>query len=222
MQSDLFQRFINAIPLLTTSQRQVLEESLHQTRIAKTPELEEASQTDDQMPLTNDPSSLEIRIEAAFALHPVCPHCNGDNGIQRWGQRKGRQRYFCITCDKTFGAFTDTPLAHLRYPEKWGEYLEGMPESQTLRTAAKRCNIDLKTSFRWRHRFLEVIDPDQAEVLQGVVELDETLFDESFKGQREGLPRPARKRGNDKNKARKSASTGCSRSPATYSGWPTE
>ncbi len=53
------------------------------------------------------------------------------------------------------------------------------------------------TSFRWRHRFLQAIEDDQAEELLGIAELDETFFRESFKGQRYNLPRPARKRGSD-------------------------
>ena len=59
------------------------------------------------------------------------------------------------------------------------------------------------TAFRWCHRFLEVVNNDQAEELCGITELDETFLRESFKGQRKDLPRPTRKRGNDPNKARK-------------------
>ena len=68
----------------------------------------------------------------------------------------------------------------------------------TLRPAAKRCGVNLKTAFRWRHRFLKAVECDQALELSGITELDETLFRESFKGQKKGLPRPARKRGSDK------------------------
>ena len=68
----------------------------------------------------------------------------------------------------------------------------------TLRPAAKGCGVTLRTSFRWRHRFLRVIEHDQAPELSGITELDETFFRESFKGQKKNLPRPARKRGNDK------------------------
>lgn len=73
----------------------------------------------------------------------------------------------------------------------------------TLRASASEYSIALETAFRWRHRFLEVINNDQAEELCGITELDETFFRESFKGQRKDLPRPTRKRGNDPNKARK-------------------
>ena len=73
-----------------------------------------------------------------------------------------------------------------------------MTHSLTLRPAAKQCGISLQTSFRWRHRFLQVVEHDQAPELSGIAELDETFFRESFKGQKRNLPRPPRKRGNDK------------------------
>ena len=73
-----------------------------------------------------------------------------------------------------------------------------MTHSLTLRPAARACGVTLKTSFRWRHRFLQVLASDQADELGDIVEMDETFFRESFKGQRKNLPRPARKRGNDK------------------------
>ena len=73
-----------------------------------------------------------------------------------------------------------------------------MPNFLTLRPAAKQCGINLKTSFRWRHRFLQAIEFDQATELSGITELDETFFRESFKGQKKALPRPERL--NNKNK----------------------
>ena len=45
-----------------------------------------------------------------------------------------------------------------------------------------------------RHRFLKAMANHQATREEGIVEVDETFFLESFKGQR-GLPRPARHRG---------------------------
>ncbi|MFK0572058.1 IS1595 family transposase [Endozoicomonas sp.] len=145
---------------------------------------------------------LETNILSHFAECPQCPKCQSQK-IGRWGFQSGRQRYHCNTCNATFNAFTGTSLARLRHPEKWNGYLAGMTYSMTLRPAAKAYGINLKTSFRWRHRFLEVINNDQAEELCGITELDETMFRESFKGQRKGLPRPARKRSNDPTKAGK-------------------
>ncbi|RGP91037.1 hypothetical protein BC355_18620 [Vibrio cholerae] len=66
----------------------------------------------------------------------------------------------------------------------------------TLRPKAKHCDISLKAAFNWRHCFLSVLENDMTDKLSGIVELDETFFRESFKGQKKPLPRPARKRGN--------------------------
>lgn len=100
------------------------------------------------------------------------------------GVRNQRQRFRCKACRKTLNAFSKTPLARLRHSEAWPKYLEGMTHSLTLRPAAKQCGISLQTSFRWRHRFLQVIEHDQAPELSGITEWDETFFRESFKGQK--------------------------------------
>lgn len=176
MQSQQFQDLLNAIPVLTSQQRNTLINALSEQ---------------------NSPSDIAKSIEESFVRSPKCPHC-GSEDIQRWGMRNQRQRFRCKACRKTLNSFSKTPLARLRHPERWPQYLEGMTHSLTLRPAAKQCSISLKTSFRWRHRFLQAIEHDQAPELSGITELDETFFRESFKGQKKALPRAARKRGNDK------------------------
>ena len=176
MQSQHFQEILNAIPLLKNQQKNTLLIALS-----------------DQ----HSPSDLATSIEESFVKAPICPHC-GSEDLQRWGIRNQRQRFRCKDCHKTLNSFSKTPLARLRHPEKWSRYLEGMPHSLTLRPAAKQCEISLGTSFRWRHRFLQAIEHDQASELGGIAEIDETFFRESFKGQRKRLPRPVSKRGNDK------------------------
>lgn len=176
MQYQNFQQLLNAIPSLTKQQQNILIDVLSEH---------------------DSSSSLAQVIESSFGKAPKCPHCNSEE-LQRWGIRNQRQRFRCKTCHKTLNAFTKTHLARLRQPEKWYQYLKGMTHSLTLRPAAKECGITLKTSFRWRHRFLQAIEHDQAGELNGITELDETFFRESFKGQKKNLPRPARKRGGDK------------------------
>ena len=63
----------------------------------------------------------------------------------------------------------------------------------TIRDSAKRCNLAVSTSFRWRHRFLGTQDPAPSN-LKGIVEADETYVLESRKGDR-NLERKPRKRG---------------------------
>lgn len=58
-------------------------------------------------------------------------------------------------------------------------HLTSMTHSMVLRPAAENA-MDLKTTFRWRHRFPEVMNNDQAEELCGITELDETSLMENL------------------------------------------
>lgn len=141
-----------------------------------------------------DPSSHIIRdLEQRLVDNPECPHCHSSL-INRHGKVNGMQRYRCKNCLKTFMATTGTPLARLRYKDLWSHYMKCMLESKVLRVSARECSINLKTSFRWRHRFLELPTTLNASELEGVIEADETLFLYSEKGSRT-LSRKPRKRG---------------------------
>ena len=106
------------------------------------------------------------------------------------------QRYQCKTCGRTFNALIGTPLAHLNVISVLDKYLECMSTSMPLRATARACGISLDTLFHLRHRIMELLQGEQAELLQGIVELDETFFRESNKGSR-CLPfqRTSQKRG---------------------------
>ena len=79
--------------------------------------------------------------------------------------------------------------------DKWVAQAEAMIDGVSTAKAAERCDVDYKTAFRWRHRFLASLAGDKPGSLSGIVESDETFILESFKGKRSGLPRVARKRG---------------------------
>jgi transposase-like protein len=147
------------------------------------------------------PAIVEF-LEQHLQSHLQCPKCSHEQ-ILRWGTIKGLQRYRCRGCHKTFTALTGTPLARLRKRELWMEYAQSMLNSEVLRKAAVRCNIHLATSFLWRHRFLKLADYLNANELTGIVEADQTMFRESFKGQRKITQRSVRKRGNDDKKGAK-------------------
>ena len=123
-----------------------------------------------------------------------CPHCDS-HILNRWGMTKqGIQRYKCKDCGKTFNALANTPLYRMRKADKWVNYTKLMWHGVSLRKAAKKLDINLRTSFRWRHIFLQNPAKFGTSELKGVIEADETFLPESFKGKRE-LDRPARKRG---------------------------
>lgn len=125
-----------------------------------------------------------------------CPHC-GSMSIAKAGSKDGRKRFKCkeALCGKSFNALTGTPLSRLRMAEKHIEHAKCMVKKLTIRETAWRLGIDIHTAFRWRHRFLHSIRLVQPTKLSGLVEADETFFLESFKGQRKGIPRLPKKRG---------------------------
>ena len=122
-----------------------------------------------------------------------CPHCQSER-LGRWGRQSGLQRLRCRACGKCCNALTGTPLARLRCKERWLVYAQALIEGLSIRKAAEQCGVAKTTSFRWRHRFLQVIAELKATGLTGIVEADETWFPLSFKGLRK-LPRPAHHRG---------------------------
>lgn len=136
--------------------------------------------------------------------HLLCPHCGGEHPV-KWGRSGGLQRYRCRNpaCHKTFNALTGTPLAKLQHRDKWFDYLRCMRDSLTLRVSADRVGIDLKTAFRWRHRFLQASARDNANALSGIIEVDETFFLESCKGKRKITHRKPRKRGGQGSRKKK-------------------
>ena len=139
------------------------------------------------------PDPTIAMIEARFAADPRCPHCQSTS-IKNWGSANDLRRYRCKTCAVTFNALTGTPLAQLHKPELWGQHAGALLDGISLRKVVARLGIDLTTSFRWRHRFLEAIKAVQPKALEGTVEADETYFLYSEKGSHD-LGRPARKRG---------------------------
>jgi len=123
-----------------------------------------------------------------------CAQCGADE-IVGWGRSHGLPRYRCKGCGRTFNAATGTGLARLRKKDRWFDQAQAMLEGVSLAKAAERCGVHPTTAYRWRHRFLSGPALDKPQMLQGIVEADETFILESFKGRRSGLARKARKRG---------------------------
>jgi transposase-like protein len=136
-------------------------------------------------------SKEQDNLEETIGTVACCPHCQSKR-FHKWGIRSNIQRYRCKECTKTFNALTNTPLSRLRHKEVWKDYANDLINGLSLRASAKHCNVDKNTTFRWRHRMLQ-IPKDMKVKLHGIVEFDETYFLESHKGERD-LNKP-RKRG---------------------------
>ena len=118
-----------------------------------------------------------------------CPHCQAKaEHLAPWGWSRGLRRYRCKSCRRTCSAVSSSGLARLHYPERWKDYAQALIDGLSVRRAVKRCGISKNTAFLWRHRFLACAAQHHAAHETGIVEVDETFFLESFKGQRK-LPR---------------------------------
>jgi transposase-like protein len=168
MKTRAFQRLLKQIEKLTPNQEKYLQNHL------------------------NKQYSLKI-IKSITVEIDHCPHCGAIN-LYKWGIRSKLQRYKCKECNKTFNALSKTPLARLRHKERWSDYAKSLLESYSIKKSAEHCNVAISTSFRWRHRMLKISQEIKAKKLHGIVELDETYFPRSEKGNH-SLDRKPHKRG---------------------------
>jgi transposase-like protein len=128
-----------------------------------------------------------------------CPHCGGDD-VRSWGKAQGRPRYRCANCRKTFNPLTGTQLAGLHYQDRWRDQAQALINGESLARAAERCNVDITTAFRWRHKFLSALNLDKSLGLSALLNAEEAFILQSFennrsaKGRRSDLPKISLKR----------------------------
>jgi transposase-like protein len=126
-----------------------------------------------------------------------CPHGCGLR-IVRNGMARGLQRYKCRDCGRTFNALSGTPLARLRYRDRWLDQAQALIDGLSITRASQQLEVARSTAFRWRHRFLSLPQHLKSGHLSGIVEADETCTLKSCKGQpaaRRQLRRKPRGRG---------------------------
>jgi len=112
-----------------------------------------------------------------------CPSCNGKS-FTRWGVRSKLQRYRCKDCGRTFNSLVNTPLARLKKKDLWLQYARCLEAGVTIKEAARKCQVAVVTSFKWRHRFLCSATEVKATTLSGIIEAKEQRFRYSEKGKR--------------------------------------
>jgi transposase-like protein len=134
--------------------------------------------------------------ETRFSEGLGCVHC-GSVKVKRNGKYRGRQRYFCHDCSKSFNDLTNTPISGSRYLGKWSKYFRMMVEGYTLPKIAEELKIHISTCFYWRHKILFALRSLGFLGLKGIVESDETFFKESFKGRKVEDREPKERGGRD-------------------------
>ncbi len=130
----------------------------------------------------------------------LCPHCKNED-IYGHGTYKGRKRYKCKQCKKTFNDFTGTAISGIKKVDKFQEYLELTLNSLTIRKAAEILELNVKTIFDWRHKLLSSLASINGVPFSGIVECDDKQVDINMKGQK-NIGRKAYKRPSDRKKKR--------------------
>lgn len=179
------QRILSSFVDLSTQELQTLTEQL----------LIALSISDNYNPL--HPKEMGLTVHAA-----CCPHCGSIHFKKDGFSKMGIQKYRCLDCKAYFRDSTHTTLEYSRKNiGVWGLFIRCTLERKSLRECAEICGISQRTSFTWRHKLLHVLAGELDNTnLAGIVELDDTFFSVSYKGNHTrsenfDMPRKAHKRG---------------------------
>ena len=150
--------------------------------------------------LSKDLKELEQpeRIKAQINQEQVilCPHCDSSD-LYGHGMYKGRKRYQCKSCRKTFNDFTGTAISGIKKTEKFQKFIGMIPERYSIRKAAAKLEVNVKTIFDWRHKILSSLKVNNGQSFSGIVECDDKQLVISYKGSRK-LEREPYKRPSDR------------------------
>ncbi len=104
-----------------------------------------------------------LEHESGYAKSPACPACASESHTKRGFDEKGRQRYLCHTCGRSFTAHSSSLLSGTKIPlETWMTFAECHIELCSLREISQKCKVSLKTAFRMRGRVLAIIKNEVA------------------------------------------------------------
>ena len=100
------------------------------------------------------------------------------------GKDKGSQRFKCREHGRTFTEYTGTWLDGLCKKSMVVDHIGLMIEGKSLDRISRVSHIDKKKAFDWRCQILFSLNQDSGDMMKGIVESDETFFEESEKGNR--------------------------------------
>jgi len=144
----------------------------------------------------NAPNIEHIRTAINKDQAILCPHCSS-NDIYGHGVYKGRKRYKCKVCKKTFNDFTGTAISGIKKTNEFQQYISLVIESVSIRKASSQIGVNVKTIFDWRHKLLSSLALVNGQSFSGIVECDDKQLDINNKGDR-NLDREPYKRPSDR------------------------
>ena len=149
---------------------------------------------------SSTPNLTEVNSEISQDYKVVCPHCKNED-LYGHGIYKGRKRYKCKKCNKTFNDFTGTAISGIKKVKEFEKYIAMAIESPTIREVSKELKVNIKTAFDWRHKLLASLSKLNGSKFSGIVECDDKQLDINEKGNRK-LDRKPYKRSSDRKKKR--------------------
>lgn len=135
----------------------------------------------------------KLQLNKEQALN--CPTCKSSR-IHGHGTYRGRNRYKCMDCKKTFNDFTGTSISGIKKTIEFQEYIK-IAGGTTIRKAAGQLTVNVKTIFDWRHKLLSSFPKSSGTNFSGIVECDDKQLNISEKGNKK-LDRKAYKRPSDR------------------------
>ena len=141
-----------------------------------------------------------LSVNHQLSDRPNCPYCK-DTNIIKYGHTKGKQRFFCHGCRKTFLYATGTVMHHSHYSRSvWAGFIRDTLTGETLDNSADSFGFSHQTAFNMRHKVLMALQDILKKTpvpLSGTAELDETFVLDCYKGKRvpEEAGREARRHG---------------------------
>lgn len=121
-----------------------------------------------------------------------CPHCGSHHVVSK-GNYKGRKRYLCRDCGKSFNNLTNTPFSGIHNLKKVKKYLECMINGDSIRKSADIVEVSVTTSFHWRHKLLNALNKLPSPGMKNVKEMLELELPYSHKGQKHKLSNKMRR-----------------------------
>lgn len=153
-------------------------------------------------------ADLDRLIRFVFSLvsltptddRPACPHC-GSQHVTKNGHVRGKQRFVCHECSRSFSHTTNTLMAQSHYQASvWADFIRDTLDGESLDSSAEKFLFSHQTAFNMRHKVLMALQDlggQQLTILSGTAECDETFVLDCYKGAAvpEQACREARKHG---------------------------
>ena len=139
----------------------------------------------------NDPKKSDAipEIDGLVKIEE-CVHCKSHKIICYGHSGKGRQRYLCKDCGRTFTIVTKSFFKNTRISyEQWLKLMECEMIASSLKETSYQTRLSVTSCFYLRHKLYKALEEAQAEKLKKDVQLDTTFLDISFKGMKT-TPKP--------------------------------